>query len=78
MNTDGFLEHSPGGGSLYYKGPALHKIIPVLGGSPPCILVSIFNDDDVCTDFVHVYKGKGRCESISRYCGTQSITKYIS
>ena len=26
--TDGFLEHSPKWGSLYYKGPALQKIIP--------------------------------------------------
>ena len=28
-NTDGFLEHSPSGGSLYYRGPALQKIFPV-------------------------------------------------
>ena len=27
-DTDGFPEHSPSGGSLYYKGPALQKIIP--------------------------------------------------
>ena len=33
-DTDGFLEHSPGGGSLYYKGPALQKIIPVFWGVP--------------------------------------------
>ena len=33
-DTDGFLEHSPSGGSLYYKRPALQKIILVLG-SPP-------------------------------------------
>ena len=26
-DTDGFPEHSPSGGSLYYKGPALQKII---------------------------------------------------
>ena len=26
-NTDGFLEHSPSGGSLYYKGPTLQRII---------------------------------------------------
>ena len=31
-DTDGFLKHSPRGGSLYYKGPALQKIILVLGG----------------------------------------------
>ena len=30
MDTDGFLEHSPSGGNLYYKGPALHNIILVL------------------------------------------------
>ena len=28
IDTDGFLEHPPRGGSLYYKGPALQKIIP--------------------------------------------------
>ena len=28
-DTDGFLEHSPSRGRLYYKGPALQKIIPV-------------------------------------------------
>ena len=27
-DTDGFLEHSPSGESLYYKWPALQKIIP--------------------------------------------------
>ena len=33
-DTDGFLEHSPSGGSLYYKGPALQRIIPffLVGG----------------------------------------------
>ena len=31
-DTDGSLEHSPTQGSLYYKGPTLQKIIPVLGG----------------------------------------------
>ena len=30
-DTDGFLEHSPSGGILYYKGPALQKIIPFWG-----------------------------------------------
>ena len=30
-DTGGFLEHSTGG-SLYYKGPALQKIISILGG----------------------------------------------
>ena len=33
-DTDGFLEHSPSGGSLYYKGPTLQKIITVFGGCP--------------------------------------------
>ena len=28
-DTDGFLEHPPSKGSLYYKGPTLQKIIPV-------------------------------------------------
>ena len=40
--TDGFLEHSPSGGSLYYRGPALQKII--LGffwQSPPFISLSL-------------------------------------
>ena len=32
--TDGFLEHSPSGGSLSYKGSALQKIISVCFGSP--------------------------------------------
>ena len=35
--TDGFLEHSPSGGSLYYKGPALQKIIPFWGGWSPLV-----------------------------------------
>ena len=35
-DTDGFLEHSPSRGSLYYKGPTLQKIIVgvFLKGSP--------------------------------------------
>ena len=33
-DTDGFLEHSPSRGSLYYKGPALQKKIPLSGGTP--------------------------------------------
>ena len=33
-DTDGFLEHSPSKGSLYYKGPTLQKIILVSEGSP--------------------------------------------
>ena len=36
-DTDGFLEHSPSGGSLYYKGPTLQKIILLLWGGPPLI-----------------------------------------
>ena len=33
-DTDGFLEHSPSGGSLYYKGPTLQRIILGFGGFP--------------------------------------------
>ena len=33
-DTDRFLECSPSGESLYYKGPTLQKIIPFLWGSP--------------------------------------------
>ena len=33
-DTDGFLEHSPRGGSLYYKGPALQEIILFWGWFP--------------------------------------------
>ena len=38
-DRDGFLEHSPSREGLYYKGPALQKIIPgfFLGGSPSYI-----------------------------------------
>ena len=32
--TDGFLEHSPSRGNLYYKGPAFQKIILVSWGPP--------------------------------------------
>ena len=35
--TDGFLEYSPSGASLYYKGPATQKVIPV-SGVPSCII----------------------------------------
>ena len=31
IDADGFLENSPSGGSLYYKGPVLQKIILVCG-----------------------------------------------
>ena len=34
-DTDGFLEHSPSEGVLYYKGPALQKIILDFLGPPP-------------------------------------------
>ena len=37
--TDGFLEHSPSGGSLYYKGPALQKVIFLV---PPLIQKALF------------------------------------
>ena len=30
-DTDGLIEHSPGGGSLYYKELALQKVIPGFG-----------------------------------------------
>ena len=33
-DTDGSLEHSPSGGSLYYKGPTLQKIIRGGFGGP--------------------------------------------
>ena len=33
-DTDRFLQHSPNGEHLYYKGPALQKIIPVFRRSP--------------------------------------------
>ena len=33
--TDGFLEHSLNGGSLYYKGPTLQKLIPGFSFGPP-------------------------------------------
>ena len=36
-DTDGFLEHSPSGGILCYKGPALQKILPVVFWVPLCI-----------------------------------------
>ena len=34
-DTGGFLEHSPSVRSLYYKGPALQKIILFWGEGPP-------------------------------------------
>ena len=33
-DADGFLKHTSGGGSLYYKEPTLQKIIWVFIGSP--------------------------------------------
>ena len=33
-DRDGFLEHSPSGGRLHYKGSALQKVIPVWGVPP--------------------------------------------
>ena len=40
--TEGFLEHSPSRGSLYYKGPTPQKIIPVFSwGSPLYTTVTI-------------------------------------
>ena len=37
-DTDGFLEHSPSGRSLYYNGPTLQKIILGFWGGPPLVL----------------------------------------
>ena len=34
-DTDGFLAHSPGRGSLYYKGPTFQKTIMGFGGVAP-------------------------------------------
>ena len=62
-DPDGFLGHSPGRGSLSYKGPALQKIIPGFFGSP----------------LVHRYKwsstfriinspGEGQCSSFCLSC----------
>ena len=39
-DADGFLEHSPSGGSLFYKGPTLQKIILGFGGSPSYIFAN--------------------------------------
>ena len=36
---DGFLEHSPSGENLYYKGPAVRKIILFFWGISPCTLL---------------------------------------
>ena len=36
-DRDGLLEHSPNGGNMYCKGPALQKIILVFWGVPPRI-----------------------------------------
>ena len=42
-DTGGFLEHSPRGKSLYFKEPALQKIILVVWGAP--LYSIIFNPD---------------------------------
>ena len=42
-DTDEFLEHSPSRGSLYYKGSALQKVIPILGGGPPLVFYKEHN-----------------------------------
>ena len=45
MDTDGFLEDSPRGRSLYYKGPAVQKVIPVFwGGSPSYSIIAVKAD----------------------------------
>ena len=36
-DPDGVLEHSSSWGRLYYKEPALQKIIPFSAGVPPCL-----------------------------------------
>ena len=48
-DTDRFLEHSPNRGSLYYKGPALQKIIPVFWRSP---FVYIFEMENSVDEFI--------------------------
>ena len=40
-DTEGFLEHSPTGGSLYYKGPALQKIVPFFSKGVPLVYKSV-------------------------------------
>ena len=45
-DTDGFLERSPTGGNLYYKGPALQKII--------LCLFSFFRSPWVCDFYIPV------------------------
>ena len=44
--TDKFLEHPPGRGSLYYKGPALQKIVVFfvclfVFSAPPCMYTTM-------------------------------------
>ena len=41
MDTDGLLEHSLRGGSLYYRGPVLQKVTRVFSESP--FIASIIN-----------------------------------
>ena len=38
-DTDGLLQHYPSGGRMYYKGPALQKIIPFFGGTPSYVIL---------------------------------------
>ena len=47
-DTDGFLEYSPSWGSLYYKGPALQKIILFLFGSPLVLTCGYCHRLNVC------------------------------
>ena len=42
--TDGFLEHSASGESLYYKGPAIQKITLRVGGVPPLTYTHTHSD----------------------------------
>ena len=51
-DTDGFLEHSPSRGSLYYKGPAFRKIISVLIWGPPSCIYTYIN---MYVRYLHMY-----------------------
>ena len=62
-NTDGFLEHSPSRGSLYYKGSALQKVIPIFWGGPPLVFYKEHNVN--YTFFFLIDKGEGRQKETS-------------
>ena len=53
-----FLEHSPSGRSLYYKGPALQKIILVLGGPSHMYYIEILHmcaQLEIYSTWIHTY-----------------------